>query len=174
MFGSFSTGPDGSNLYHKRHIDSLRGSPKGRTWRLNLKTQLKLLRAWNNSWSNKKNCLKKKMIMNSLSWIFFINLDFPIIFFHFKSLSLTPQGLKQQLGHKLALNDLLIKPVQRLMKYQLLLRDAHKHATKAGQYFPCLVVFLIKPVLSCSLSFLIKPVQRLLLRDAHKHATKAG
>lgn len=32
------------------------------------------------------------------------------------------QELKQQLGHRLQLNDLLIKPVQRIMKYQLLLK----------------------------------------------------
>lgn len=33
-----------------------------------------------------------------------------------------PQELRQQLGHRLQLNDLLIKPVQRIMKYQLLLK----------------------------------------------------
>lgn len=32
------------------------------------------------------------------------------------------QELRQQLGHRLQLNDLLIKPVQRIMKYQLLLK----------------------------------------------------
>ncbi|MGH0176301.1 UNVERIFIED_CONTAM: hypothetical protein FKN15_007042, partial [Acipenser sinensis] len=32
--------------------------------------------------------------------------------------------LRQQLGHRLQLNDLLIKPVQRIMKYQLLLKKA--------------------------------------------------
>lgn len=32
------------------------------------------------------------------------------------------QDLRQQLGHRLQLNDLLIKPVQRIMKYQLLLK----------------------------------------------------
>lgn len=46
------------------------------------------------------------------------------------------QELRQQLGHRLQLNDLLIKPVQRIMKYQLLLkvksrvlqcRWSHKH-----------------------------------------------
>lgn len=35
---------------------------------------------------------------------------------------LYPQELRQQLGHRLQLNDLLIKPVQRIMKYQLLLK----------------------------------------------------
>lgn len=47
------------------------------------------------------------------------------------------QELRQQLGHRLQLNDLLIKPVQRIMKYQLLLKVksrvllccwSHKHA----------------------------------------------
>ncbi|XP_062397299.1 rho guanine nucleotide exchange factor 25 [Sardina pilchardus] len=42
------------------------------------------------------------------------------------------EELKQQLGHRLQLNDLLIKPVQRIMKYQLLLKDFHKYYTKAG------------------------------------------
>lgn len=42
------------------------------------------------------------------------------------------QELRQKLGHKLQLPDLLIKPVQRLMKYQLLLRDIHKHTERAG------------------------------------------
>ena len=32
------------------------------------------------------------------------------------------QELKQRLGHRLQLTDLLIKPVQRIMKYQLLLK----------------------------------------------------
>lgn len=32
------------------------------------------------------------------------------------------QELRQQLGHRLQLNDLLIKPIQRIMKYQLLLK----------------------------------------------------
>uniref|UniRef100_A0A9J7XML8 Rho guanine nucleotide exchange factor 25 n=1 Tax=Cyprinus carpio carpio TaxID=630221 RepID=A0A9J7XML8_CYPCA len=42
------------------------------------------------------------------------------------------EELKQQLGHRLQLNDLLIKPVQRIMKYQLLLKDFLKYYTKAG------------------------------------------
>ncbi|KAG0715143.1 Triple functional domain protein [Chionoecetes opilio] len=41
------------------------------------------------------------------------------------------QELRMKLGHKLQLPDLLIKPVQRLMKYQLLLRDIHKHTERA-------------------------------------------
>lgn len=32
------------------------------------------------------------------------------------------QDLKQRLGHRLQITDLLIKPVQRIMKYQLLLK----------------------------------------------------
>lgn len=35
---------------------------------------------------------------------------------------LKQQDLKQRLGHRLQLTDLLIKPVQRIMKYQLLLK----------------------------------------------------
>ncbi|XP_035238197.1 rho guanine nucleotide exchange factor 25 isoform X1 [Anguilla anguilla] len=42
------------------------------------------------------------------------------------------EELKQQLGHRLQLNDLLIKPVQRIMKYQLLLKDFLNYYTKAG------------------------------------------
>lgn len=37
-------------------------------------------------------------------------------------LCICEQDLRQQLGHRLQLNDLLIKPVQRIMKYQLLLK----------------------------------------------------
>ena len=36
---------------------------------------------------------------------------------------LYPQELRQQLGHRLQLNDLLIKPVQRVMRYPLLLME---------------------------------------------------
>lgn len=36
------------------------------------------------------------------------------------------QEIRQQLGHRLQLNDLLIKPVQRIMKYQLLLKVKKK------------------------------------------------
>ncbi|KAM4570403.1 rho guanine nucleotide exchange factor 25 isoform 1-T1 [Fundulus diaphanus] len=42
------------------------------------------------------------------------------------------EELRQQLGQRLQLNDLLIKPVQRIMKYQLLLKDFFKYYTKAG------------------------------------------
>ncbi|KAM8913724.1 rho guanine nucleotide exchange factor 25 isoform 2-T2 [Spinachia spinachia] len=41
--------------------------------------------------------------------------------------------LRQLLGHRLQLNDLLIKPVQRIMKYQLLLKDFLKYYNKAGK-----------------------------------------
>ncbi|GLH09852.1 Triple functional domain protein [Gryllus bimaculatus] len=39
--------------------------------------------------------------------------------------------LRQILGHKLQLCDLLIKPVQRIMKYQLMLRDIYKYTERA-------------------------------------------
>ncbi|CAG9534776.1 unnamed protein product [Cercopithifilaria johnstoni] len=39
---------------------------------------------------------------------------------------------KQKLGHKIALRDLLIKPVQRIMKYQLLMKDILKYTERAG------------------------------------------
>ncbi|XP_068189975.1 triple functional domain protein isoform X2 [Antennarius striatus] len=42
------------------------------------------------------------------------------------------EDLKQRLGHRLQISDLLIKPVQRIMKYQLLLKDFLKHSKKAG------------------------------------------
>ncbi|CAL8249977.1 unnamed protein product [Arctogadus glacialis] len=42
------------------------------------------------------------------------------------------EEVRQQLGHRLQINDLLIKPVQRIMKYQLLLKDFLKYYTKAG------------------------------------------
>uniref|UniRef100_A0A8C3EVV4 non-specific serine/threonine protein kinase n=1 Tax=Corvus moneduloides TaxID=1196302 RepID=A0A8C3EVV4_CORMO len=38
----------------------------------------------------------------------------------------------QRLGHRLQLTDLLIKPVQRIMKYQLLLKDFLKYSKKAN------------------------------------------
>ncbi|XP_046675322.1 triple functional domain protein isoform X5 [Homalodisca vitripennis] len=41
------------------------------------------------------------------------------------------EELRQKLGHKLQLCDLLIKPVQRIMKYQLLLRDLYKYTERA-------------------------------------------
>uniref|UniRef100_A0A8C4W597 non-specific serine/threonine protein kinase n=1 Tax=Gopherus evgoodei TaxID=1825980 RepID=A0A8C4W597_9SAUR len=40
------------------------------------------------------------------------------------------EDLKQRLGHRLQLTDLLIKPVQRIMKYQLLLKDFLKYSKK--------------------------------------------
>uniref|UniRef100_A0A8C6IC80 Rho guanine nucleotide exchange factor 25 n=1 Tax=Mus spicilegus TaxID=10103 RepID=A0A8C6IC80_MUSSI len=43
------------------------------------------------------------------------------------------EELRQQLGHRLQLNDLLIKPVQRIMKYQLLLKDFLKYYRRAGK-----------------------------------------
>ncbi|KAI2803184.1 hypothetical protein BLOT_007307 [Blomia tropicalis] len=42
------------------------------------------------------------------------------------------EELRQKLGHKLQLPDLLIQPVQRITKYQLLLRDMLKYTEKAG------------------------------------------
>ncbi|KAK7157294.1 hypothetical protein R3I93_008694 [Phoxinus phoxinus] len=42
------------------------------------------------------------------------------------------EELKQRLGHRLQITDLLIKPVQRIMKYQLLLKDFLKFSKKAG------------------------------------------
>ncbi|XP_029919326.1 triple functional domain protein isoform X2 [Myripristis murdjan] len=42
------------------------------------------------------------------------------------------EDLKQRLGHRLQITDLLIKPVQRIMKYQLLLKDFLKLSKKAG------------------------------------------
>ncbi|XP_062975263.1 rho guanine nucleotide exchange factor 25 isoform X2 [Elgaria multicarinata webbii] len=43
------------------------------------------------------------------------------------------EELKQELGHRLQLSDLLIKPIQRIMKYQLLLKDFLKYYGKAGK-----------------------------------------
>ncbi|XP_072316957.1 triple functional domain protein isoform X1 [Eucyclogobius newberryi] len=42
------------------------------------------------------------------------------------------EDLKQRLGHRLQLTDLLIKPVQRIMKYQLILKDILKVSKKAA------------------------------------------
>ncbi|KFQ41083.1 Triple functional domain protein, partial [Mesitornis unicolor] len=42
------------------------------------------------------------------------------------------EDIKQRLGHRLQLTDLLIKPVQRIMKYQLLLKDFLKYSKKAN------------------------------------------
>ncbi|KAL1456436.1 hypothetical protein WDU94_001167 [Cyamophila willieti] len=41
------------------------------------------------------------------------------------------EEIRMKLGHKLQLNDLLIKPVQRIMKYQLLLKDLYKYTERA-------------------------------------------
>ncbi|XP_043995235.1 triple functional domain protein isoform X1 [Gambusia affinis] len=46
------------------------------------------------------------------------------------------EDLKQRLGHRLQITDLLIKPVQRIMKYQLLLKDFLKHSKRAGLECP--------------------------------------
>lgn len=43
------------------------------------------------------------------------------------------EELRQQLGHRLQLSDLLIKPVQRIMKYQLLLKDFLKYYSRSGR-----------------------------------------
>jgi len=42
------------------------------------------------------------------------------------------EDLRIRLGHKLQICDLLIKPVQRIMKYQLLLKDILKYTQRAG------------------------------------------
>lgn len=49
------------------------------------------------------------------------------------------QDLKQRLGHRLQITDLLIKPVQRIMKYQLLLKVRpgilRKQCSHSFQYY---------------------------------------
>ncbi|KAG7245183.1 hypothetical protein INR49_023749, partial [Caranx melampygus] len=42
------------------------------------------------------------------------------------------EDLKQRLGHRLQITDLLIRPVSRIMKYQLLLKEFLKQSKKAG------------------------------------------
>ncbi|ESO86296.1 hypothetical protein LOTGIDRAFT_220800 [Lottia gigantea] len=42
------------------------------------------------------------------------------------------EDIRQKMGHRLTLPDLLIKPVQRIMKYQLLLKDISKYTERAG------------------------------------------
>lgn len=42
------------------------------------------------------------------------------------------EDLRNALNHKLQICDLLIKPVQRIMKYQLMLKDILKHTKRAG------------------------------------------
>uniref|UniRef100_A0A2C9L4D8 DH domain-containing protein n=1 Tax=Biomphalaria glabrata TaxID=6526 RepID=A0A2C9L4D8_BIOGL len=43
------------------------------------------------------------------------------------------EEVRQKLGHRLMLPDYLIKPVQRIMRYQLLLKDILKYTEKAGE-----------------------------------------
>ena len=43
------------------------------------------------------------------------------------------QEIKRTLNHRLQLTDLLIKPVQRIMKYQLLLKDILKYTKRSGE-----------------------------------------
>lgn len=42
------------------------------------------------------------------------------------------QEVTERLGYRLGIEDYLIKPVQRIMKYQLLLKDFVKYTAKAG------------------------------------------
>ncbi|XP_024113671.1 triple functional domain protein isoform X3 [Oryzias melastigma] len=42
------------------------------------------------------------------------------------------EDLRQRLGQRLQITELLLKPVQRILKYQLLLKDLLKHSKKAG------------------------------------------
>lgn len=42
------------------------------------------------------------------------------------------QEVSERLGYRLGIEDYLIKPVQRIMKYQLLLKDFVKYTAKAG------------------------------------------
>ncbi|KOC61451.1 Triple functional domain protein [Habropoda laboriosa] len=44
------------------------------------------------------------------------------------------EELRQMLGHRLQLCDLLIKPVQRITKYQLLLREALRHTERTERF----------------------------------------
>ncbi|XP_038645451.1 kalirin isoform X7 [Scyliorhinus canicula] len=43
------------------------------------------------------------------------------------------EEIKQELGSRLSLSDFLIKPIQRITKYQLLIKDFLKFSEKAGQ-----------------------------------------
>lgn len=49
-------------------------------------------------------------------------------------MSMALQDLRQKLGHRLQLCDLLIKPVQRITKYQLILREALRLTEKTQRY----------------------------------------
>lgn len=53
-----------------------------------------------------------------------------------------PQELRLQLGHRLQLSDLLIKPVQRIMKYQLLLKVRPTYSLGAQQVETALFSFI--------------------------------
>lgn len=65
-----------------------------------------------------------------------------------------PQELRQQLGHRLQLNDLLIKPVQRIMKYQLLLKVRTTCSLGAQLVGIALSSFISPGVLRLPLDFL--------------------
>eukprot|EP00914_Ancora_sagittata_P034740 GHVO01070100.1.p1 GENE.GHVO01070100.1~~GHVO01070100.1.p1 ORF type:complete len:565 (+),score=84.97 GHVO01070100.1:524-2218(+) len=43
------------------------------------------------------------------------------------------EEMRAKLGHRLQIHDLLIKPIQRIMKYQLLLKDILKNTERAGE-----------------------------------------
>ncbi|KAJ6661403.1 hypothetical protein lerEdw1_015032 [Lerista edwardsae] len=64
--------------------------------------------------------------------------------------------LKQRLGHRLQLTDLLIKPVQRIMKYQLLLKDFLKYSKKANLDTTELEDFALLKKWGCSLKHVIE------------------
>jgi len=49
-------------------------------------------------------------------------------------LTFVKQELRQRLGHRLQLGDLLIKPVQRITKYQLLLNEICKYTKKMENF----------------------------------------
>ena len=48
------------------------------------------------------------------------------------------QETQKQLGHRQRIDALLIKPVQRMSQYKLLLRDIHETARKLGEVTPTL------------------------------------
>lgn len=66
---------------------------------------------------------------------------------------LSLQDLKQRLGHRLQITDLLIKPVQRIMKYQLLLKVGVLQCSRGCQSYSCCSCFHINTqfVLVCCL-----------------------
>jgi len=51
------------------------------------------------------------------------------------------QELRQKLGHRLQLPDLLIKPIQRIMKYQLMLKVLHGLVTHYAAFFVVVIIF---------------------------------